>query len=219
MADFDNIKEIGFLKALLLTWKKSLFSPEVFYKELDYDDDTMVSNSESGILRPYLYALIFMYISLVFSLFWEVFFFKISLGSYAMLPEIPLFLSDKGSMVLYLIAGSAFLLLLLGILYTIFLAILTIIIHGFVMLMGGNKGIKNTFRIIGYASGVGVFSILPIFGYNISAAWFAVLLIIGIKETDKLSTQKSIMTLLLPFILILMIFITFLIKIILTRQP
>ncbi|HEC24738.1 MAG TPA: hypothetical protein ENI54_01785 [bacterium] len=218
MADFDNIKEIGFFKALFLTWKKSLFSPEVFYKELNYDADAMVSDSELGILHPYFYALIFTYIGLVFSLFWEVFFFKISLYStYAILPEIPLFLSDKSSMVLYLIAGIIFLLLLFGILYTIFLAILTIIIHGFVMLMGGNRGIKNTFRIIGYASGVGVFSILPIFGYNISAAWFAVLLIIGVKETGKLSTQRSIMTLLLPFILISMIFITFLIKIILTR--
>ena len=85
------------------------------------------------------------------------------------------------------------------------------------MLLGGKRGIKNTFRIIGYASGVGIFSIFPIFGYNISAAWFAALLIIGIKETNGLSTPRSISALLLPFIFISLILVAFFIKILAAR--
>jgi hypothetical protein len=85
------------------------------------------------------------------------------------------------------------------------------------MLMGGKQGIKNTFRIIGYASGVGVFSIFPLFGYNISAAWFAALLIIGIKETNELSTARSITALLLPFIFLSLILVVFFIKILAAR--
>ena len=214
MADFDYIKEIGFFKALFLTWKKSLFSPEVFYKELN----NAGAMEENGISKPYFYALLFTYINLVFSFFWEVIFFKIGFyKNYAVLPKIPLFFTNKSFLDIYIIIGIAFLLVLLGILYTIFLILLTIIIHGFVMLLGGKRSIKNTFRIIGYASGVGIFSIFPIFGYNISAAWFAALLIIGIKETNGLSTPRSISALLLPFIFISLILVAFFIKILAAR--
>ena len=34
MIDFDKIKEKGFLKAFFLTWRKSLFSPEIFFGEI-----------------------------------------------------------------------------------------------------------------------------------------------------------------------------------------
>ncbi|MHB1661632.1 MAG: YIP1 family protein [bacterium] len=218
MADFDNIKETGFFKALFATWKKSLFSPEVFYKEFYKEIENAGNKGGQGILRPYFYAITFTYINLVFSFFWEVIFFKIGFyKNYAILPKIPLFFTNKSFVDLYIIIGVIFLLFLLGILYTIFLTLLTIVIHGFVMLMGGKKGIKNTFRIIGYASGVGVFSIFPIFGYNISAGWFAALLIIGVRETNGLSTQKSIMTVLLPFIFVSLILVTFFIKIIIAR--
>ncbi len=214
MADFDNIKETGFFKALYRTWKKSLFNPEVFYGEDNWSDGYEIKS----IARPYFYAIIFTYINLVFSFFWEVMFFKIGFyRNYTVLPKIPLFFTDKNFIDLYIVVGVIFLLLLLGILYTIFLTIFTIVIHGFIMLMGGKQGIINTFRIIGYASGVGVFSIFPIFGYNISAAWFAALLIIGIKETNKISTPRSIVALLLPFIFISIILLVFFIKILAAR--
>ena len=214
MVDFDDIKEIGFFKALFLTWRKSLFSPEGFYKELNNTE----AKEENGISKPYFYALLFTYINLVFSFFWEVIFFKIRFyKNYAVLPKIPLFFTNKSFLDIYIIIGIVFLLLLLGMLYTIFLILLTIIIHGFVMLFGGKQGIRNTFRIIGYASGVGIFSIFPIFGYNISAAWFAALLIIGIKETNGLSTPRSISALLLPFIFISLILVAFFIKILAAR--
>ncbi len=214
MTDFDNVKETGFFKALYLTWKKSLFSPEIFYEELNNTG----GQEEKSLSKPYFYALLFTYINLVFSFFWEVVFFKIGFyRNYAVLPKIPLFFENKSFIDMYIILGVIFLLFILGILYTIFLAILTIIVHGFVMLMGGKQGIRNTFRIIGYASGVGAFSIFPIFGYNISAAWFAALLIIGVKKTNGLSTSRSIMTLLLPFIFLSLILAVFLIKILTVR--
>jgi len=214
MTDFDNVKETGFFKALYLTWKKSLFSPEIFYEELNNTGE----QEEKSISKPYFYALLFTYINLVCSFFWEVVFFKIGFyRNYAVLPKIPLFFENKSFIDMYIIIGVIFLLFILGILYTIFLIILTIIVHGFVMLMGGKQGIRNTFRIIGYASGVGVFSIFPIFGYNISAAWFAALLIIGVKKTNGLSTSRSIMTLLLPFIFLSLILVVFLIKILTVR--
>ena len=214
MTDFDNVKETGFFKALYLTWKKSLFSPEIFYEELNNTG----GQEEKSLSKPYFYALLFTYINLVFSFFWEVIFFKIGFyRNYAVLPKIPLFFENKSFIDIYIILGVIFLLLILGILYTVFLIILTIVVHGFVMLMGGKQGIRNTFRIIGYASGVGVFSIFPIFGYNISAAWFAALLIIGVKKTNGLSTSRSIMTLLLPFIFLSLILVVFLIKILTVR--
>ena len=214
MTDFDKVKETGFFKALYLTWKKSLFSPEIFYGELNNTG----GQEEKSLSKPYFYALLFTYINLVFSFFWEVIFFKIGFyRNYAVLPKIPLFFENKSFIDIYIILGVIFLLLILGILYTVFLIILTIVVHGFVMLMGGKQGIRNTFRIIGYASGVGVFSIFPIFGYNISAAWFAALLIIGVKKTNGLSTSRSIMTLLLPFIFLSLILTVFLIKILAAR--
>ncbi len=225
MADFDDIKETGFFKGLFSTWKESLFHPEVFYKKLNLSDtdtadkmDKMGHEEGQEILRPYFYAIIFTYINLVFSFFWEVIFFKIGFyKNYAILPKIPLFFADKNSIDLYIITGIILLLLLLGILYTVFLALLTAIVHGFVMFMGGKSGVKNTFRVIAYASGVGIFSIFPIFGYNISAAWFAALLIIGIKETNGLSTPRSILSILLPFIFVSMLLVIFFMKIIIAR--
>ena len=211
MVDFDKIKETGFLKALFLTWKKSLFTPEVFFKELNTENN-------NGILHTYFYAVIFTYINIVFSFFWDIFFFKIGFyKNYAILPKIPVFFTNKNTIDFFIVVGIIFLLLLLGILFTILLILLTIIIHGFIMLMGGKNGIKNTFRIICYSSGVGFFSIFPIFGYNISATWFSVLMVIGVKETNELSTPRSIMVVLLPFIFVSLILVTFLIKIIITR--
>ena len=211
MVEFDDIKETGFLGALYSTWKKSLFSPEIFYKDLN-------GRNPENIMRPYFYAIIFTYINLVLSFFWEVIFFKIGFyKNYEILPKIPLFFTDKKDIVLYVIIGIIFLLLLLGILYTIFLALLTAVVHGFVLLMGGKNGIRNTFRVIAYASGVGVFSIFPLFGFNISAAWFAALLVIGIKETNGIPTSRSIMAILLPFIFVSLILAAFLMKIIITR--
>lgn len=211
MVDFDNIREIGFFKALILTWKKSLFSPEVFYREFSKEDG-------GGILHPYFYAIIFTYINLVFSFFWEVFFFKIGFyKNYAILPKIPLFLTNKNTIGFFIVIGIIFLLLLLGILFTVFLMLLTIIVHGFIMLMGGRQGIKNTFRLICYTAGAAVFSILPILGYNISVAWFSALMVIGIKESNKLSTPRSIMVVLLPFVFVSMVIITFLIRIFIIR--
>ena len=212
MVDFDRIKETGFFKALILTWKKSLFTPEAFFKELNNTENN------NGILHPYFYAIIFTYINLVFSFFWDIFFFKIGFyKNYAILPKIPLFLTDKNTIYFFIVIGIIFLLLVLGILFTVLLILLTIVIHGFIMVMGGKKGIKNTFRIICYTAGVGFFSIFPIFGYNISATWLSALMVIGIKETNELSTPRSILAVLLPFIFASLILLTFLIKLIIAR--
>lgn len=216
MVEFDEVKESGFFRALYLTWKKSLFSPETFYENINVRENVLPGEEkELPVIRPFFYAIIFTYINLVLSFFWEVIFFKIGFyKNYAVLPKIPLFFTDKRAVILYVIIGVIVLLLLLGILYSIFLALLTAVIHGFILLMGGKNNFRNTFRVITYASGVGVFSIFPIFGFNISAAWFAALLVVGIKKTNGITTQKSIMAILLPFVSVSVIILTFLVKII-----
>jgi Yip1 domain. len=105
----------------------------------------------------------------------------------------------------------------MGILFSVFLALVTVIIHGFIMLMGGKRTIKNTFRLICYSSGVGFFSIFPIFGFNISSSWFAALLAIGVKETNKLSTARSILVILVPYIAVSIVLTMLIIRIISLR--
>lgn len=206
MIDFDYIKERSFLKALFLTWQKSLFRPEEFFQDI---------TSDSHILHPYFYAIIFGYMNLVFSFFWEILFFKIGFYSnYAFLPKIPLLFAQKNTILFFVILGIIFLLLIFGILYTLFLLILAGVIHGFNILFGGKKGFKYTFRIICYASGVNLFSVMPIFGYNIVVTWFSALTVIGIKKTNGLSTGRSIMVILLPYIFVSMILVLFIIKMI-----
>jgi hypothetical protein len=209
MIDFDKIKEKGFLKAFFLTWRKSLFSPEIFFGEI---------TSSDNVLHPYFYAVIFGYINLVFSFFWEIFFFKIGFYSnYSFLPKIPLLFAHKDTITLFIIFGILILLIFFGILYSLFLLLLGAILHGFILLFGGKKHFRYTFRIICYTAGVNIFSIMPIFGYNIILSWFFALTAIGIKKTDDISTAKSIIIVLLPYIFISLIMITFIIKIITAR--
>ncbi len=209
MIDFDDIKKNGFFRSLFFTWKKSLFTPEDFFQEI---------STNKNIMHPYFYAIIFGYMNLVFSFFWEILFFRIGFYSnYSFLPQIPLLFEQKNTLAFFIILGIAILLLIAGILYTVFLMILTVIIHGFNLLLGGKNEFRYTFRIICYSAGVNLFSILPIFGYNVVTSWFAVLAVIGIKKTNGLSTARSIMVILLPYIFLSLIAIIFIVKIIAMR--
>lgn len=68
------------------------------------------------------------------------------------------------------------------------------------ILRGNRGGLKSTFDAVCYSQAAQVVMLVPILGSLVAGIWQIVLLIIGLKELHKISTGKSILTVLLPII-------------------
>lgn len=89
-----------------------------------------------------------------------------------------------------------FLISLLGIFIT------GLVFHAFVLLFGGEKGVRKTITTTMYASTpyflLGWIPYVSIIGY----IWYLVLLIIGIREMQEIDTGKALLVVITPIILV-----------------
>ncbi|MCX6087758.1 MAG: Yip1 family protein [Caldiserica bacterium] len=85
----------------------------------------------------------------------------------------------------------------------VLLAISGLTLHLFVRLLGGKQGLRQTFKACTYASTPFMLSLWfpPLF--VVTVVWSLILTWIGIRELQKMTTAKAIMSVLLPNILII----------------
>ncbi|MBP2134426.1 hypothetical protein J2128_002392 [Methanomicrobium sp. W14] len=86
-------------------------------------------------------------------------------------------------------------------LFTIFLS--GFMIHCFVLLFGGEKGYRMTFKSVFYASTPALLLGWIPFVNIIASIWYLILQIIGIKAYHEISTGKAVAVVLVPIILII----------------
>ncbi len=75
------------------------------------------------------------------------------------------------------------------------------ILHIFVYIVGGRKGIAQTIKAVMYGSTPGlILGWIPIIGF-IAAIWSLVVEIIGIRQLHELTTEKAVLAVLIPIII------------------
>lgn len=67
------------------------------------------------------------------------------------------------------------------------------------VLHGANRGFAATFKVYAYAQGAtALFGIVPVFGGVVAAVWSFIIVVVGLRETHRLSLGKSVAVVLLP---------------------
>jgi len=80
-----------------------------------------------------------------------------------------------------------------------------LIIHAFVLLMGGTKGAKQTIKTTMYASTPFLLlGWIPIVS-TIAYIWSLVLLVIGIKENHQMETGNAVLVVIIPIVLVIIL--------------
>ena len=181
--------EHGFPRNLFDTWRRSMFEPTAFFEGVPYDRPAT---------RPILYYLIVSLIAALFGLWWNAVFATAQLG----------FMSDfmagldlegaSGS-----VAGNA----LLNFFIAPFAAVIglivwTLILHVLVFMFAKQRrGLSATARVISYATGPMIFSIVPMIGGLIGWVWSIALTVIGVRAAHRTSTGAAATIVLIPIVL------------------
>jgi hypothetical protein len=172
----------GFPSSLTRTWIESLTAPVPFFRALE---------PEAPLARAVLYFLIMAVGAAFFSLLW---------GLAGSAPELPpaaagLVDLDTRSLQLFGFFLSPFANLLL-------LGLAALAVHMFVRLLTESRlSILATTRVICYASGPALLTIVPWVGEIAGWIGSAVLLSIGVREVHGTTTGRAVLTVLLPFLL------------------
>ena len=105
----------------------------------------------------------------------------------------------------FVIALGIFFVYLLFLFYLLGVFVEGLIIHAFVVLMGGEKGAKQTIKTTMYASTPFLLlGWIPIVS-TIAYIWSIALLIIGIKETQEMEIGNAILVVLIPVVLFIIL--------------
>ena len=105
----------------------------------------------------------------------------------------------------FVIALGVFFVYLLFLFYLLGVFVEGLIIHAFVVLMGGEKGAKQTIKTTMYSSTPFLLlGWIPIVS-TIAYIWSIALLIIGIKETQEMELGNAILVVLIPVVLFIIL--------------
>ena len=174
--------EVGFPEDLGRTWIESLTSPVSFFRRME---------PEAPLARAVLYFLIMAVGAALFSLLW---------GLAGSAPELPpqaadvIDLDPRGIQLFGFFLSPFANLILLG--------LAAVSVHLFVRLLtDSSRTLLATTRVICYASGPALFTIVPWVGEVVGWIGSAILLAIGIREVHGTTTGRATLTVLFPFLL------------------
>jgi hypothetical protein len=177
---WEDMEQLGFIKAFLTTLREVLFSPTRFYRRMP---------TSRGFMNPMIFALILGVLGGVLGLFWQQAFFT--------RPEQ---FSGGGPIILVGITIA----LPLFVLLALFLG--TAITHLCLMVVGGNRrGFEATFRVIAYSWATQVFTVVPFVGGFIIPIYALALEIIGLRESHGIGSGRAALAALLPLIVIVIL--------------
>jgi hypothetical protein len=177
---WERRRSLGFLPALWLTWRDSVFRPVEFFRRLP----------PQGGLGPALgYLAIVSALGFFFSLYWGT-------------VEGVLRMAGGGGLAVQLLGSLLSSLLILAFLLPFYVGLLFVavaVLHlGFMVAGAGRRGYEATFRAIAYASGPMAFWIFPFFGSIVSGAWGMVIAFIAVREVQRTTNGRAALGFLLP---------------------
>ncbi len=178
--------EVGFPEDLGRTWIESITSPVSFFQRME---------PEAPLARAVLYFLIMAVGAALFSLLW---------GLAGSAPELPpqaadvIDLDPRGIQLFGFFLSPFANLILLG--------LAAVSVHLFVRLLtDSSRTLLATTRVICYASGPALFTLVPWAGEIAGWIGSAILLTIGIREVHGTTTGRATLTVLFPFMLAMLL--------------
>jgi hypothetical protein len=178
--------EVGFPADLGRTWIESLTSPVSFFRRME---------PEAPLARAVLFFLIMAVGAALFSLLW---------GLAGSAPELPPQAADvididpRGIQLFGFFLSPFANLILLG--------LAAVSVHLFVRLLtNSSHPLLATTRVICYASGPALFTIIPWVGEIAGWIGSAILLVIGIREVHGTTTGRATLTVLFPVLLVVLL--------------
>jgi len=105
----------------------------------------------------------------------------------------------------FVIALGVFFVYLVFLFYLLGVFVEGLIMHAFVLLMGGEKGAKQTIKTTMYASTPFLLLGWIPFVSNIAYIWSLVLLVIGLKENHEIELWKAVLVVLIPIVLVIIL--------------
>ena len=181
--------EAAFPGNLHQTWRRSVLEPGAFFAGLRFD---------RSVARPILYYLIISILGAGLLLTWGTILSASSSGFMGQLYELldPSGVSAvPGPMRSTLLLVNFFLTPFLAVFY---LVLWSMLLHFFILILGRQAGpLRATVRAVCYASGPGLFGVVPFVGGLLAYVWVAVLTVIGLREAHGMSTGKALAAFLL----------------------
>ena len=85
------------------------------------------------------------------------------------------------------------------------LALWTLVLHLFALFLAPERrGLNSTARVLCYAAGPAVFSVVPLLGPFVAAIWGFVLQVFGLREAHRTTTSRAVAIVLLPLALLVL---------------
>lgn len=167
---------------LLATWLQSLFDPGTFFRRLPY---------RATLARPILYFLIITVLGAFFQFWWD------SLG-FAARYRLPGLYENVMSSETSALLGF-FLSPFVGL---VALFVWSLVLHLFVLMLAPDRRpLGATLRVVCYAAGPNLFTVIPFLGVLVGAVWSLVLQIVGLREAHRTSTGRGVTIVLLPMLI------------------
>lgn len=183
---WEDRKNTGALGGWITTWKEVVFSPGAFFNKV---------SPQGKITDALTFGIIPVSISIIVSAVIAILYQAI-----AKTPPVGLTSQQVILINIILIVASP-------LLATIGLFIGSAIYHLFVLLCGGRKGFRATFRTMGYTNAIALFSPIPIAGPLFVGIYSIVLLTKGFKRVHAISTARAVWAVLIPVILGILLFV------------
>ena len=163
---WEDMSTLGFFTAFFRTVKEVLSTPDIFFRRIPVNN---------GILNPLLYGIIAGYIGALINSFWQ-YVFRGMFG---------------GGLNFAAVSPVIFYAFILPILIIIVLFVGGIIIHISVMMFGGKRGFEATFRVLSFSNSIQLVSVVPLFGAIYALIYYPVLIVVGLKETHRITMGRA----------------------------
>jgi len=166
-----------------------MFEPAAFFRDVPY---------EGPATRPILYYLIVSVVAAFFGLWWNAVFSSIQLGFMSEYMQSLDLAGAGGSLV-----ANALLSFFLAPFAAVFaLIVWTLILHVWVLMIARRRrGLSSTVRVLSYAAGPTILSVVPFIGSLVGGVWGLVLTVIGVREAHRTSTGAAVAIVLVPVVL------------------
>jgi hypothetical protein len=163
-------------------------------------DEAFTRMADTGLGRPFFYAVITSWIELVVVFaYWAV--FQLPLFVFG-LPGLDEELAEAVVGVGLMVAIGAGIFILIPVFVAVGLAIHACILHLMLLVVGeGRRGFDTTVRVICYAHTADLANIIPLCGGIISLVWFVALQIVGLARAHRCSYGKAALAVFLPLLL------------------
>ena len=183
---WEDRKNLGFLNALCITTRDVFARPSRFFER---------TPSGGNLAQPLLYGLLLTVLGIWLAALWQMLFVVVGLAFSKLGGEL------VGTEHLVPLSGPALAIVLAPLTAIINLFVYSGLVHLGVLMMRGKRGFAGTFRVICYSSAIALTGIVPFLGPMVGGVWRIVVIILGLRRTQRISGGKAAFAALLPIFL------------------